>query len=143
MKATHEHPTPRTDTTTVTPGDVLRGAAAYLRRHGWIQGEIFDVLVTGPFPPACAIGAINMAAHGRCTLTADDDTTDPDDVDALTAMRIFAAYLDPDYDPWATSCIDVIGDYNDDRSRSADEVIDALRDAATDYEAMHTTGGAR
>jgi hypothetical protein len=50
----------------VTPAAVLRGAAAYLQRHGWIRGAYYDA-TDHPFPAACAVGAIGMAAHGRRT----------------------------------------------------------------------------
>jgi hypothetical protein len=42
-----------------------RGAALYLTRYGWLQGDFFDLLADAAFPPACSLGAINICAHGR------------------------------------------------------------------------------
>ncbi|GGQ86744.1 DUF6197 family protein [Couchioplanes azureus] len=147
MKATH-HPLAVPDTTTntaVTPAVLLRCAALYLQTHGWTQGEVFDYLAQDSFPPACAIGAINAAAYGRCILTATDDTTlfDHDAWGVMSALRMFAACLDPDYDPFQTSAIDVIGQWNDAEHRTRDEVIQALNEAADDWDAAHSAGGAR
>jgi hypothetical protein len=130
----------------MTPAVLLRGAALYLERHGWTKGEIFANSDTErPFPAACTIGAINVTAHGRPVLSstdgADDDLTDS----AIRAMRVFAAWLDPDYDFGfnSTSAIDILGDWNDHDDRTAQEVIEALRDAANEWDGIHPTGGAR
>ena len=53
-----------------TPADTLRRAGRYLTRHGWIQGDYYATDletddIAGPFPPACAAGAIAMAICGR------------------------------------------------------------------------------
>jgi hypothetical protein len=140
MKATH-HPNVDTDDD-ATPADVLRGAAAYLRRHGWIKGTIFDLLSPEPFPPACAIGAINMATYGRCIISADDHTDDPEADQVIRALRVFASTLDPDYDPFETSAVDLIGDWNDQPGRTRTDVVEALTAAADDWDTAHT-GGAR
>ena len=153
MKATHP-PTnliglhlepPDTADPALTPADLLRGAALYLWRHGWLQGDFFDLLDDQPFPRACTLGAINICAHGRPILgsddTAEDDLTDA----AIRAMRVLAAHLDPDYgqpdNP--TSAIDIVSGWNDDDCRTLPDVVDALRDAADDYDRTHPTGGAR
>jgi hypothetical protein len=149
MKATHQPPTLDHDPG-MTPADLLRGAAAYLRRYGWTQGEFYDLLADtdGPFPPACTSGAIITAAYGRCLATGIctlDGDEDPETVAAIAAMRVFAAYLDLEYtgNGYDTSAIDVIGDWNDHDGRTLDEVIDTLMDAANDWETAHHTGGAR
>ena len=141
----------------LTPAALLHGAAVYLHRHGWTQGEVFD-LVGGPdpdtaiiddenigplWPKACAVGAINMAGYGRCMLTADTEPTDDEARPVIRALRVFAATIDPDYDPCETSAVDVIGDWNDAEDRTRDDVIQALHDAADDWDRIHTTGGAR
>jgi hypothetical protein len=149
MKATHKPPTLDNDTG-MTPADLLRGAAVYLRRYGFTQGEFFDLLADtdGPFPPACASGAIITAAHGRCPatgiLTLDGDDT-PETLAAIRAMRVFAAFLDLEYtgNPYDTSAIDVIGDWNDHDGRTLDEVVECLTDAADDWDRVHHAGGAR
>jgi hypothetical protein len=141
MQATHQPPTTDTSAARTSPAELLRGAARYLRRHGWTQGEFFDLLTEQPFPPACTLGAISIAASGRCL--ADPFTTldDPASDDAIRAARILAAYLDPDADPW-TSAIDIIGDWNDHDTRTLDDVIDALHTAADEYVVL-PAGGAR
>ncbi|GAB1692785.1 hypothetical protein [Krasilnikovia sp. M28-CT-15] len=149
MKATHHPPTLDHQPGT-TPAVLLRGAAAYLTRHGWTQHQFFDLLADtcGPFPPACASGAIMTAAAGRC-LAEGIGTLDPDDPEArtaLTAMRVFADWLDGGYVPaegFPASAIDVIGDWNDHDGRTLDEVVECLIMAADDWDRIHTTGGAR
>jgi hypothetical protein len=150
MKATHNPPT-LDDDPTMTPAALLRGAALYLQRHGWTQGQFFELLADtdGPLPPACTSGAINICVIGRPALAADVSDTDPDEsAAAITAMRVFAAYLDPDYTFHDLTClgpsaIDVIGDWNDDKGRTLDDVVQALNEAANDWETAHPTGGAR
>jgi hypothetical protein len=143
MKATHNQSTTAVIDPQITPADLLRGAALYLQHHGWTQGELFDYLTAAAFPPACAIGALNAAAYGRCMLTADDDTDESDAWGVLTALRVFAASIEPDYDPFQTSAIDVIGGWNDEKDRTVNEVVQALTEAADDWDTAHPTGGAR
>lgn len=144
MKATHNPPILDHDTVT-TPADLLRGAALYLRRHGRITGEFFDLVADSEFPPACALGAINICAHGRPILCSDDGTQDADTDAAITAARLLAASLDPDYanGNTAVSAIDIVSGFNDDPDTTDDDAINALTEAADDYDRAHTTGGAR
>jgi hypothetical protein len=152
MKATHQPPTIDHDTA-VTPADLLRGAAVYLQRHGWTKGQFFELLADndGPFLPACASGAIMTAAHGQCVpngIIRYDETTDPNAAAAAHAMRIFANWLDNDYLPDSievlpVSYLDVIGDWNDDKGRTLDEVLQALNDAADNWDRAHPTGEVR
>jgi hypothetical protein len=149
MKATHQ-PTITPASDPMRPSTLLRGAAIYLGTHGWTQHQFYDLLADtdAPFPPACASGAIMTAitgsciAEGMCTLDADEN---PDTVDVIRAMRVFAAFLDVEYtgNAYDTSAIDVIGDWNDYDGRTLDEVVECLTDAADDYDRAHTTGGAR
>ena len=141
MKATHEHPT-TTPTVRATPADILSGAATYLRLHGWVQGEFFDLLNAQPFPPACVLGAISVAASGRCIAQPFTDLDDDSSDDAIRATRALAALVDPDYNPGYLSAIDVIGDWNDQQGRTLDDVLDALTTAADEYAAI-PAGGAR
>jgi hypothetical protein len=145
MKATHHPLIPDVDTTGMTPAELLRGAALYLTRHGWLQGDFFDLLDQAAFPPACAMGAINICAHGRPILGSDDGADDAHTDAAITAMRVLAASLDVDYASGDTSvsAIDIVSGWNDDHSRTLDEVITALTDAADDWDRTHHTGGTR
>ena len=152
MKATHQSPT-LDDEPGMTPADLLRGAAVYLKRHGWTKGQFFEQLADtdGPFVPACASGAIMTVAHGQCVpngIIRYDETTDPNAAAAARAMRVFANWLDSDYisdsvEVLPVSYLDVIGDWNDDKGRTLDEVVQALTDAADDWDRAHPTGGAR
>jgi hypothetical protein len=143
MKATHNQPTTTVIDLQTTPADLMRGAALYIQHYGWTQGELFDYFSAAAFPPACAIGALNTAAYGRCLLTADLDTDDSEAWEVLSALRIFAASIDPDYDPFQTSAIDIIGGWNDATDRTVDEVVQALNEAADDWDTAHPRGGTR
>ncbi|GIF04691.1 DUF6197 family protein [Actinoplanes siamensis] len=151
MKPTRQPTTSSDIDPVITPAALLRAAAVYLQHHGWTQHQFYDLIAdtTGPFPPACASGAIMTAATGRClasgicTLDGDED---PDTITAIRALRVFAAWLDLEYTPvgyYETSAIDVIGDWNDYAGRTFDEVIETLTDAADDWDRTHLTGGAR
>lgn len=147
MKATHI-PTPTAHDPAMTPGVLLRGAAVYLTRHGWTQHQFFDMAADSgdPFPPACASGAIIAAAFGRCIpsgVCTVDGSDDPDTLAALRAMRFFADWLDDGETisgDLAPSCIDAIGDWNDDEWRSRYFVIQSLQDAANDWDAANPAG---
>jgi hypothetical protein len=150
--------TPTTDLVSdpMRPSALLRGAGIYLDQHGWTKGQFFEQLfdAEGPFLPACASGAIMTAAHGYCPafgwISLDAEPTPEADA-AITAMRVFAAHLDPEYAActiekncaYCPSAIDVIGDWNDYDGRTIGEVIETLMDAADDSDRAHPTGGAR
>jgi hypothetical protein len=138
MQATHHPPC----AVPVTPAVVLRCAAEYIRWHGWVRGAFFDPDDDGPFPAACATGAIRMAIHGD--LTATFAPTAPDSQEhrlAVTTQRILAGYLDESFDPEETSSIDAIGDWNDEEGRTPAEVITTLTDAADDWDRTHRPPG--
>ena len=128
----------------LTPALLLRCAARYLDTYGRTTGEFFDLLSDQVFPPACAGGAINIAAHGRPILCSDDGADDAVTDAAITAMRVFAAHLDADYAAGDTtvSAIDIIGGFNDDPHTTDTDVIAALTAAADDWDRLHP-GGAR
>ena len=147
MKATHQPPTIVIDQD-VTPADLLRGAARYLSRYGWLQGDFFNLLTKANFPPTCSLGAINIAAHGRPILGSDDTADDQLTDNAIRAMRVLAAHLYPEYgnvdEPtFKVSAIDIVSGWNDAEDRTLAEVIETLTDAANDWDRAHTTGGAR
>jgi hypothetical protein len=146
MKATHNPPIPDLDAG-MTPADLLRGAALYLTRHGWVQGDFFDLLHEANFPPACSLGAINICAHGRPILGSDDTAEDALTDAAIRAMRVLAAYLDPEYGTvenpiFKASAIDIVSGWNDHEGRTLTEVVETLNDAAGDYDRAHPAGGA-
>ena len=79
-------------------------------------------------------------------LVVDDEESLPETIAAIRAMRVFAAWIDLEYTPangYGTSAIDVIGDWNDYSGRTLDEVLDALTDAADNWDGIHCPGGAR
>ncbi|MFC0527240.1 DUF6197 family protein [Phytohabitans kaempferiae] len=137
----------------ITPADTLRGAALYLIRHGWNQGDLFDRAVLADpdvaFPPACGLGAIRMATIGSAEVIADLVTEEA--VDAFDqAVTAFADHLVLSYgvnadvcDPVAVSLIDqtareqLVADWNDDSSRIGSHVIAALKGAADEWDRLH------
>ncbi|MFI7210552.1 hypothetical protein ACIBP4_02580 [Micromonospora maritima] len=124
----------------LNPADILRCAARYLEIHGWTQRDYYSNQ-GGTFPPACAVGAIGMAAHGRilavpgergsgardCTRAVDYLT------DYLSDLGIIACG-----DDWNTAPTDVI-DWNDRDDQTAEQVITTLRAAADNYDWNHAT----
>ncbi len=139
MHRTHNPTAPAADTdglSLVTPADILRGAARYLELHGWIQRDHYSNQ-GGPFPPACAIGAIGMAAHGRLITIPTDHG--PGARDCRHALNHLACYLDdlgittPVADDWSTEPATPI-DWNDRDDQTAEQVIATLRAAAVAYD---------
>ena len=144
MHRTHNPTGPAADTdipaVDVTPADILRGAAHYLDLHGWTQGDYYTA--DRPFPAACAIGAIGMAAHG--VVTACPQVDGPNLRDCNPAFAYLRSYLlDHGHivihgDDWSTDPA-TTGDWNDRDDQSAANVIATLRAAADDYDWQHAT----
>ncbi|RZU73471.1 hypothetical protein EV384_1876 [Micromonospora kangleipakensis] len=145
MKATQD---PTTEVQ-VTPADLLRMAALYLRRHGWHQGTYYctDVPADYPTPPACAVGAIGIACAGHRVNHFSD--LNPDDRHAyLDAIAVLTDYLD---DHYPIHLFDDDGNYlddhtspyswNDDPLCTAEHVITALEGAAQEWDRLHHQGG--
>ncbi|RQW99351.1 DUF6197 family protein [Micromonospora globispora] len=142
MKATQTPPA----TALVTPADLLRMAALYLRRHGWHQGTYYATTDT-PTPPACAVGAIGMACAGHPVHHFSDLNTD-DRATYLDAIAALTDYLDQHY---PIHLVDDDGfwldehtspySWNDDPLCTAEHVIAALEGAAREWDRLHTTGG--
>ncbi|MEV5764832.1 hypothetical protein AB0L34_09695 [Micromonospora sp. NPDC052213] len=143
MKATHNPPT----AVAVSPADLLRMAALYLRRHGWHQGTYYAKNTDTLTPPACAVGAIGIACAGRRVdhfYSLDFDTQ----VTFRTAVGVFTAFLD-DHEP--ICAIDEDGflidehtspySWNDDPGRTAEQVITALETAADEWDRLQQQGG--
>ncbi|MFF0655867.1 hypothetical protein [Micromonospora tulbaghiae] len=131
----------------VTPADLLRCAALYLRRHGWHQGTYYAPTTDILTPPACAAGAIGIATAGH--RVEHFSQLDPSALaDYLAAMAAFVDYLD-DHAP--VFHIDEDGylldehtspySWNDDPARTAEQVITALDAAADEWDRLHTQGG--
>jgi hypothetical protein len=136
-------------TVEVTPAVILRGAARYLARHDWMQGNYYPLDTTAPFPPACAVGAMAMAAYGcrheSLYYTGDEHGRR----DLGRTVDTFTDYLRRTF-PVAASTDDELIEldlevspfaWNDDPLRTKADVIRALHAAAAEYE--HTHGGAR
>lgn len=127
----------------LTPADTLRCAARYLELRGWTQGAYYGTENT-PFPPACAAGAIGMAAHGRLNSIPHDGLNRSGARDYTRALDALTCYLldnnpdpvrpygddDPSGDPF---------EWNDRPGRTAEQVISTLRAAADDHDWSHAT----
>ncbi|MDM4720360.1 hypothetical protein QTQ03_12535 [Micromonospora sp. WMMA1363] len=142
MKATQHPPTG----VQVTPADLLRMAALYLLRHGWTQGRYYATTDT-PTPPACAAGAIGIASAGH--RVEHFTQLDPDALaDYLAALAAFVDYLDASHPMFLVDDDGSVIDehtspysWNDDPTRTTEQVITALQAAAHEWDRLHTTGG--
>ncbi|WP_328421083.1 hypothetical protein OG470_04565 [Micromonospora sp. NBC_00389] len=143
MKATQNPPT----AAPITPADLLRMAALYLRRHGWHQGTYYANSTNNPTPPACAAGAIGIACAGY--RVEHFSQLDPDALaDYLTALGVFVDYLDTtapvffvDEDGYLLDEHTSPYSWNDDPARTAEQVITALQAAADEWDSLHSEGG--
>ncbi len=140
MHATHHPPTGASPPLHPTPADTLRQAAAYLRRHGWIQHRYFsDPSVATS--PACAVGALYVASHGRPNTDPhrdlfDEDTTTDAHVEFLNAELALTLFLARHR---ADTPARGVYRWNDHPARTATDVIATLYAAADDFD----TGGSR
>ena len=122
----------------VTPADTLRGAARYLELHGWTRGDYYGS--TRPFPPACVIGALGMAAHG--TITDCPFLTGRDTADCNRAYRYLTQYLADQGEIAAPGPVIeglALSEWNDRDGQNADHVIATLRAAADEYDWTHAS----
>ncbi len=121
----------------VTPADVLRCAARYLHRHGFHQGDMF-ASTTILTPPACAQGAVKMAICGNPYA---NYTLGQAALFDLT-MTVLAEHLgmpcywdtDPFMDKEPATAAEWVADWNDDRDRTAEQVITAMTATANDWD---------
>jgi hypothetical protein len=90
----------------VKASEVLLGAAGLVKRRGLHKGWFHDGTVNGP---VCAVGAIRVAEKGSPGITCSNGL-----VESLA---------------WVIDDA-LIGDWNDDRDRTADDVVVALDAAA-------------
>lgn len=106
-----------------TAAHVLRSAALYLERHGWIQGAYYDATAGVFTPPACLVGAIGMVCYGG-------------PVDAPAQHFDHPGFLDFEeavlhLDQWLLAEDGTESyEFNDARGRTVDDVIHVLRMAA-------------
>ncbi|RQX07551.1 DUF6197 family protein [Micromonospora arida] len=143
MKATQNPPTQ----IQVTPADLLRMAALYLRRHGWHQGTYYAKTPDTLTPPACAAGAIGIACAGHTV--EHFSQLDPDALaDYLAALGVFVDYLDTtapvfhiDEDGYLLDEHTSPYSWNDDPARTVEQVITALTAAANEWDSLRTNGG--
>jgi hypothetical protein len=125
-----------------TPGEapgtapqVLRSAALYLERHGWIQGAYYDSTSAGFTPPACLVGAIGMVCYGGPCEAPAQHFDDPGFLDFEQAVLHLDRYLlvedgSESYafnDATGRRVEDVTHVLRDAASRPAEELIDAIR----------------
>jgi hypothetical protein len=106
-----------------TAGLVLRLAALYLERHGWIQGAYYDPSASCFTPAADMAGALAMVCYGGPVEAPAQHFDDPGFLDFEEAMLHLDRYL-------------LVNDgsqsyeFNDAQGRTADDVITVLRQAA-------------
>ncbi|MEU4772473.1 hypothetical protein [Micromonospora sp. NPDC023644] len=141
MKATHQPPTVQ-----VSPADLLRMAALYLRRHGWAQG-IYYATTDALTSPACAVGAIGMACAGKplmhpVLLSSADENIYRQSIAALVDyLDAFAPVFHIDEDGHLLDEHTSPYSWNDDPTRTAEQVITALEKAADEWDRLRTQGG--
>ena len=114
----------------VTPSVILRSAATYLDRHGWIQGSYYDATATVFTPAACLVGALGMVCYGGPVDAPALNYDDPGFGEFDAAYEYLDRYL-------LDRCELVAYEFNDARGRTADEVIAALRSAADEWDRTH------
>ena len=107
----------------VTPALVLRNAARYLERYGWIQGAYYDATAMSFTPPACLVGAIGMVCYGGPVEAPAQHFDDPGFLDFEEAVLHLDRYLlvHGEIEAYA---------FNDAKDRTAEQVITVLCQAA-------------
>src|SRR4051794_40216822 len=105
-------------------GSVLRSAALYLERHGWIQGAYYDAASGSFTPPACLVGAIGMVCYGGPVDAPAQHFDDPGFLDFEAAVLHLDRYLLAEDGSESY-------EFNDARGRRLEDVTRVLRDAAT------------
>ncbi|BCJ51252.1 hypothetical protein Asp14428_27270 [Actinoplanes sp. NBRC 14428] len=116
----------RQDTVDEAPGtaaQVLRDAALYLERHGWIKGAYYDATSGSFTPPACLVGAIGMVCYGGPVDAPAQHFDDPGFLDFEEAVLHLDRYLLVEDGSESY-------EFNDARGRTLEQVTDVLRKAA-------------
>jgi hypothetical protein len=147
------HPTQQpTADRSETPAAVLRHAAVYLWRYGWITDMFYrhdtdNTNGQAVMPAACIAGAIRTVVFGQPVEILSDHAPGPDHDHHTwqTAIRTVQASEqvladairgrgpDDDY----TSPIDIIGNWNDEDGRTVADVLILLYATADDWDAAH------
>jgi hypothetical protein len=104
-------------------GRVLRSAAVYLERHGWIQGAYYEVTAECFTPAACMVGAIGMVCYGGPVDAPAQHFDDPGFLDFEEAVLHLDRYLLVEDGSEAY-------EFNDAKGRRLEDVTRVLRDAA-------------
>jgi hypothetical protein len=102
---------------------VLRNAAHYLDRYGWIQGAYYDPAASCFTPAACMVGAIAMVCYGGPVEAPAQHFDDPGYLDFEEAVLHLDRWLLVNDGSEAY-------EFNDAGGRTVGDVIDALWQAA-------------
>jgi hypothetical protein len=114
----------------------LHNAATYLAAHGWIQGAYYAHGEAGSSPSACTVGAIGMVCYGRPVAAPAQMFDHPGFDEFETAVSFLDALLTDEYGQDVYS-------WNDDRTRTQDDVVHVLAEVADAYQGHSTRDGAR
>ena len=106
-----------------TVAQVLRSAALYLERHGWIQGAYYDPTATVFTPAADLVGAIGMVCYGGPVDAPAQHFDAPGFLDFEEALLHLDRWLLVQDGSEAY-------EFNDAAGRRAEDVIAVLRQAA-------------
>jgi hypothetical protein len=129
---------------------VLRLAALYLQRHGWVQGAYYDMSTSCFTPAADVVGAIGMVCYGGPVDAPAQHFDDPGFLDFEEAVLHLDRYLlvmdgSQAYefnDATGRTVADVIAVLRKAAAVPAEELIDALRLVhADDARRAHLFGG--
>jgi hypothetical protein len=103
---------------------VLRSAALYLERHGWIQGSYYDTTSQVFTPAACLVGAIGMVCYGGPVDAPAQHFDDPGYLDFEEALLHLDRYLLVEDGSESY-------EFNDANGRRVEDVLHVLREAAS------------
>ncbi|MEV8508108.1 hypothetical protein AB0368_25270 [Actinoplanes sp. NPDC051475] len=106
-----------------TVGSVLRSAALYLERHGWVQGAYYDPTATIFTPAADMAGAIGMVCYGGPVEAPAQHFDDPGFLDFEEAVLHLDRFLLAENGSESY-------EFNDAKGRTVEQVTDVLRQAA-------------
>ena len=106
-----------------TVARVLRSAAVYLERHGWIQGAYYDGTSEVFTPAACLVGAIGMVCYGGPVDAPAQHFDDPGYLDFEEAVLHLDRYLLVEDGSESY-------EFNDAKGRRVADIIHVLRQAA-------------
>jgi hypothetical protein len=102
---------------------VLRAAATYLERYGWIQGAYYDATSQTFTPAACMVGAIGMVCYGGPVDAPAQMFDDPGFLDFEEAVLHLDRFLLVEDGSESY-------EFNDAKGRQVDDVCRVLRQAA-------------